>query len=210
MSAGSQFGSFDGIESLPLLAAVLARNTETYETGSRQDRRDAIANCLQSVASYLASNGIDPRHLQPLLHPVEALYERENNRLDPIFCERIRQGTPSRSLIQDQQDGIIAAIANHWLAHNADKTAPMKNRLTAAARLMRNSGLGELQAARVKQARELVSREAPKHPARLMADVVDSWLQKASTEVGANHAVSQILPLVLQFSAFAFAQPETE
>jgi hypothetical protein len=84
MSDGSQFGSFDGIESLPLLAAILARNTETYETGSRQDRRDAIASCLLSVASYLASNGIDLRHLQPLLHPVEALKERENNRLDPI------------------------------------------------------------------------------------------------------------------------------
>jgi hypothetical protein len=210
VNEGGKFRPFGVIETLSSLAAILAKNTETYETGSQQDRRDAIANCLLSVASYLAENGVDLRSLQPLLHPVEALTERENNRLDAIFCERVRQGAPSRSLLQNQQDGIIAAIANHWLSHNADTTGPMSNRLDAVARLMANSGLGDLNAARVKQARELVSQESSDHPARIMAGVVNSWLDKASTQFGAQTAVSTIWPMVQQFTASIAGRPETE
>lgn len=210
MNEKGKFRPFGTIETLPLLAAILAENTETYEKGSQQDRRDAIANCLLSVASYLAENGVDTRYLQPLLHPVEALTERENNRLDPIFCERVRQGAPSRSLIQNQQDGIIAAIADHWLSHNADTDAPMRNRLDAIARLLKDSGLGELGAARIKQARELVSQESSDHPARVMASLIDSWLERASSDYGAQQAVSILLPVVRQFTAAIFNQPETD
>lgn len=204
MSDAGQFRPFGKIESLSLLDAILAKNTETYENGSWQDRRDAIANCLLSVATYLSENGIDLRHLRPILHPVESLTERENNRLDPIFCERVRAGKPTRSLAQNQQDGIIAAIANHWLAHNADSTTPMQNRLNAAARQMQNANLGVVSAARVKQARELVSQEAADHPARLMADVVNSWLERASNDYGVANAIGIILSMIEQSGVFAF------
>ncbi|ROT96501.1 hypothetical protein EB810_00600 [Altererythrobacter sp. FM1] len=210
MNEASRFRPFGIIDSLNLLDSILAKNTEIYENGPSQDQRDAIANCLLSTASYLSENGVDLRHLQPILHAVETLTERENNRLDPIFCERIRQGAPSRSLKRNQQDGIIAAIANHWLAHNADKSTPMKSRLAAVARLMQNSGLGDLDAARVRQARELVSQDASDHPASVMAGVIDSWLERASTDFGENEAVSIILPMVQQFAAASFHQQETE
>lgn len=209
MSDERQFRPFGIIESLSLLDAILAKNADIYENGTRQDRRDAICNCLLSVASYLSENGVTHRHLTPILHAVESLTERENNRLDPIFCERVRVGKPTRSLVQNQQDGVIAAIANHWLEHNADSSVPMRNRLDAAARLMRNAGLGRVLAARVKQARELVSQEAADHPATVMSETVTTWLSRASDDYGAQRAIGIILPMIAQASVFKFdAQQE--
>jgi hypothetical protein len=193
MSDAPPFRPFGKIESLRLLDSVLANNTAIYENGTRQDRRDAIANCLLSVASYLQENGIDLRHLKPITHVVETLTERENNRVDPIFCERARSGAPSRSLARDQQDGVISAIANYWLAHNADLTTPMRSRLNAAARQMQNRGLGSVSAARIKQARELVSQESVDHPARVMSETVTVWLQRVSKDFGETQAIGIIL-----------------
>lgn len=203
MSEEGRFRPFGIIDSLSLLDTCLAKNAEIYVNGTPQDRRDAIANCLLLVASYLSENGVELRHLQPILHPVESLTERENNRLDPIFCERAREGKPARSLAQNQQDGIIAAIANHWLAHNADSAVPMRNRLAAAARLLGNAGLGVVSAARIKQARELVSREAASHPARIMSETVTSWLDLASASIGAPKAIRAILPMIECARSFA-------
>jgi len=196
MSDAARFRPFGKIESLSLLGSILANNTEIYENGTRQDRRDAIANCLSSVASYLSENGINLRHLKPIMHVVVSLTERENNRVDPIFCERVRSGAPSRSLARDQQDGIISAIANHWLAHNADLTTPLRNRLIAASRQMQNVGLGAVSAARIKQARELVSQESVDHPARVMSETVTFWLQRVSKDFGPKQAIAIILMIL--------------
>jgi hypothetical protein len=204
VSDEGKFRPFGIIDSLGLLDAILARNTELYHSSSRQDRRDAIANSLQAVASYLSENGVELRHLKPILHALESLIERENNRLDPIFCERKRVGKPARSLLQNQQDGAIAAIANHWLAHNVDPAAPMPNRLAAAARLMQNAGLGSVSAARIKQARELVSQEAADHAATGMSETVASWLSRATEEYGAARAVGIVLPFIAQSRVFGF------
>ena len=80
----------------------------------------------------------------------------------------------------------------------------MQNRLNAAARQMQNANLGVVSAARVKQARELVSQEAADHPARLMADVVNSWLERASNDYGVANAIGIILSMIEQSGVFAF------
>lgn len=202
MSGTGNFGPFGKIDNLRLLELILAKNTEIYENGSLQDQRDAIANCLLSVASYLSENGIDLRHLKPLLHPVEALNEREKNRLDLIFCERAREGKPNRSLKQDQKDGVIAAVANHWLRNHADKTTPMASRLSAVARMLSGPVLGKVSATRVKQAREIVSQESADHPSRVMATTVNVWLELAAADVGAERSIEVILPLIQSAQLF--------
>ena len=194
------FRPFGPIQSLELLNAILERNAAHFESADLQNKRDAIANSLMAVATFLSEHGVDLSNLKAILHPVEALTERENNRLDPLFCDRARGGAPRRSLKQNQFDGIIAALANHWLMHIADSSVPMSSRLSALARLLSRAGFESISAAQIKQARELVAQESSDHAARIMARQVENHLMRISKDHGENSAFETLLPIMAQFS----------
>jgi len=197
------FAPFGIINNLDLLNNILIKNAEIYEAGKLQDQRDAVCNSLLSVVSYLSANGIANSQLKPLLRAVGALQERENNSPDKLFCERQRVGAPKRSMIQDQQDGLIAAFADHWLENVADRTIPMGNRRAEIARILQGLNLGPVSPARVKQAKELVAQERPSHPSRQMYDIVKRWLSRATADFGAMTATEQIRSFVAQSKLFA-------
>ncbi len=188
------------IEAFELLAARLDSDARLYEVGDIQDQRDAVADCLLAIHDYLDDRGISPRTQRPLMRAVSALVERENNNLDALFCEPKGAHRPKSPLGKLQQDGAIAAFANHWLKYHRDTTRTQREQFGEIARRLDGNNLGKMDAARIKQARELVSQEPADHPARKMHDVVDFWLTKASNDFSPSEALGIILPMTAQFS----------
>lgn len=190
------------IEAFNLLELKLVDHARLYETGEAQDQRDAIAASIKDVSEYLTSRGLALAAQRPLMRTLSALVERENGALDPLFCERANRakgGRPSKSVGLHQQDGAIAAFANYWLKHHADKTRPVKDQFPEVARRLENKGLGSVNAARIKQAREVVSREVADHPARSMHDMIAGWLEQAAHDHGELNAIGVMLPIIAQF-----------
>ncbi len=190
------------MRSFELLHSRLVEHAQLYETGELQDQRDAIAASMIDIADYLSARGVPNASQRPLWRVVEALVERERGGHDPLFTERANRskgGRPEKPVRNHQQAGVVAAFAKFWIEHHSDKSRPIREQFAEIARLLDNSGLGELNAAKVKQARELVSRESANHPARGMYDVVLGWLERSARDYGAENAISILLPMVVQF-----------
>lgn len=182
------------------LEALLIEHAKLYESEAIQDKRDAVAASLLAVCDYLQVIGINIAALRPILRPIEALVEREKNSIDPLFSERIRASRPKTPLNKLQQDGAIAALANYWIEHHRDKTRTIREQLSEIARRLDGNGLGKMDSARVKQARELVSQGESGHPARPMAETVTAWLNRAGADYGPQNALGIILPFLREFN----------
>lgn len=189
------------IQAFEWLATRLVDHAQLYETGGRQNQRDAIGASLVDISDFLSCRGLSNPTLRPIWRVIEALAERERGATDPIFTERgnrSRGGRPEKPVRVHQQDGVIAAFANFWIEHNADKTRTVRSQLGEIARLLDGNGLGTLSAARIKQARETVSQEAADHPARGMHDTVAIWLERTAQDYGCENTISVLLPIVAQ------------
>lgn len=184
--------------SLHCLYVQMVESAKLYETKDRQNRRDSVANSLLAISHFLQNQGFPLASLQPIMRVIESLTERENGSIDPLFCDRVRTkgGAPKKSVASLQQMGTIGALANFWIAHHRDPDRNIKEQLSDIARLLKNKGLGEMSAARIKQARELVSQEDKEHPARSMANVVTQWLEEASSQFGEKEAFGIILHMI--------------
>ncbi len=99
----------------------LVDNATLYLRGNLQEQRDSVADSLMAVEKFLTDLGLSKLSLEPLMRPVLALVERENNTIDPLFAERARSGKPKRTLNQLNRMGILAALADTWLDAHANE-----------------------------------------------------------------------------------------
>ena len=133
------------------------------------DRRDAVVGTLIAVQRFLKTQGFNEATTEPLMRPVSALVEREQNILDPLFCERKRAGAPARSLENHSKIGALAALAEAWLKLHEANEGTNDVKLRRFMRHVQGDWLCDLSLSKVRAARALVSEEAKDHPAVLWA-----------------------------------------
>jgi hypothetical protein len=127
--------------------------------------------------------------MTPAFRPLEALAERENNRIDPLFAERKRGGRPQNSDDQYHRSGVLAALVNFWIEAHPDIDG-LSVQLSTAARQFRGRWFGNVSAAHLKSARELVSQEAKDHLAVAAFDHFDLHIRALADEFGPEQALA--------------------
>jgi hypothetical protein len=176
-------------EAIAKLNARLIDNANLYFRGNLQDQRDAVADTLLTVDDFLADQGIARMALIPLVRPVQSLVDRENNSLDPLFCERARTGTPKRTMNRLVRTGILAAFAEAWLEAHADEGRTQPLLLADAERRLKGPWFTGVTRAKLKTARDLVSQEASDHPSVIQAKRTRADIARAAGMYGAKAAI---------------------
>lgn len=176
------------VAALDKLNSRLVANARLYESGDLQSQRDAVADTLLGVGDYLTAQGFAGLALAPLMRPVYALVERENNSLDLMFTQRARGGRPKSTLMDHERSGILAGLAEEWLRTHAHEDRPQRAKLTEAARYMKGRWFDTVTCAQLETARELVSQEAESHPAVIQAKMVREWCSTGAEMFGTENA----------------------
>lgn len=190
-------------EDLEFLRARLNAAANLYASSELDLQRNAVVLALSSVADLLEDHGFDAGQLAPILRPVLAIYERENNNLDAMFSKRPRGGRPKSTLDELERYGILASLAEFWLSQHRNEARPQKLKLDELARKIRGEYFGNVTRTTLQTARELVSQEAKNHPAVVVARVFDELLNDAlelngdgGLGVGPNQAVRLVIEFV--------------
>lgn len=178
----------DCVAALNKLHEQLADDACLYESEDLQDQRDAVAHSLLAVIDFLRAQGFATPTVAPLMRPVAALTERENNSLDAMFARRARAGRPKATLAQHERTGILAALTDVWLRTHESDDRPQSLKLAEAARKMKGRWFGKIDRAQLETAREFVSQEAKDHPAVCHARLFDSLIVNAAEEAGIESA----------------------
>ena len=166
------------------LQQQLSIAAKLYESPNLEFQRKAVTAALSSVADHLEARGLPPETLAPILRPVLALAERENNNLDQMFAERAREGRPNATIDDLERTGILAALSNFWLKIHQNDGRNQNAKLAEAARKMRGHWFGKVTRANLKTARDTVSQEAKDHPSVVIANLFDEMLNDTLAFVG--------------------------
>lgn len=178
------------VAALDKLHAQLAEDARLYESDNLQDQRDAVAHALLAVTDFLKAQGFANPTLAPLMRPVAALAERENNSKDLMFAQRARGGRPKTTLAAHERTGILAALAEGWLRTHEDDDRPQTDKLADAARKMKGRWFGTVTRAQLETAREMVNQEANDHPAVGHARLFYSFFERTAESFGVENAFS--------------------
>lgn len=181
------------VAALQVLHDRLADDARLYEHDDLQDQRDAVADALLAVSDFLKAQGFSSATLSPLLRPVAALAERENNSIDLMFAERPRAGRPKATLSDHERTGILAALAEGWLQTNESDARTQAEKLADAARKMKGKWFGKVTRAQLETARELVRQEARDHPAVCHALLFSDFFAKTVESFGAENAFTMMV-----------------
>lgn len=189
----------DELRPLKELEAALALYAGWYGSGDLQQQRDAVAASVLAVARFLEGEGVHPMALAPLLRPVEALSERENNRLDPMFAEALGQSArPKKSMRDRERTGILAAFAEAWLRSHPELERSQKEKLGDLARKLNGpwfGGIGQVSAGQLRYARESIFKRHPGN-ARETATVFYTGIVRAAELVGPENAFTWAVRLL--------------
>lgn len=166
-----------------------AEYARIYEAGNLDDQRYAVAAQLSLIQKFFAELGITPVTLTPAYRPLEALAERENNRIDPMFAERKRGGRPLTTSDHFNRVGILAALANFWIETHPD-LGTLDVQLAAAARRLKGKWFGTLTTAQLKSARVLVSQEGQDHEAVAAYRHFDTHIHELAANFGPEQALA--------------------
>ena len=176
------------IAALENLHVRLVDDARLYESDDIQDQRDAVADSLLAIVNYLHTQGFSIGTLSPLMRPVSALTERENNSIDLMFTQRARRGRPSATHAEHERSGILAALSNAWLRAQKEQDRRQRDKLADATRRMKGRWFGTVTRAQLETARELVSQEASDHPAVITSKRFEQHLSSAEETYGAMGA----------------------
>lgn len=177
---------------LTVLHGELALAARNYKTTDLQRQRDSVVEASFAVQRFLKSRGFNEAIVEPFMRPALALIERENNRLDPLFCERVRSSRPSRSFEDHSRIGAIAALAEAWLEFHKQQDLKVPQKIERLIRQISGPWFGDLTVGRVTAARELVSREAKDHPAVTWAGLYREHIELAKNLGGMEVAIKTV------------------
>lgn len=136
--------SVDPSIGLERLHELLTQSAQAYETGPSQ-QREAICETVIAVSDFLKGQGFGVATLAPLSRVVRSIVELCNqNRPDPLFCERPKRITPSRRLDDAVRQGHLAALADAWLKSYSNEEGGRVKTLERAARQMSGAHFGTL------------------------------------------------------------------
>lgn len=166
-----------------------AEYARIYESGNLDDQRYAVASQLSLIQDFFAELGITRVTLTPAFRPIEALAERENNRIDPMFAQRKRGGRPRTTSDHFNRVGILAALANFWIETHSDM-GTVDVQLAAAARRFKGKWFGRVTAAQLRSARVIVSQEAHDHEAVAAYRHFDTHIHELAANFGPEQALA--------------------
>lgn len=145
---------------LAALHNSLVEVSKRYSRGNLPEQRECVIDALLAVHYFLDKQGFRPLTRDALMRPIRALVEIDDNRIDPLFTERVRDGTPSRTFTADYRSAVLACLANLWLVVEEGKEGTYKQKLGRAARKLKGSWFGTVTRAHLDSARKLVSQSA--------------------------------------------------
>jgi len=172
----------DPLAELALLHDALAGFSKAYETGPAAQRQ-AICDSIIAVAAFLRSQGYSDRTLMPINRVVGAIAEICNqNRPDPLFCEKKARTKPKRSMQNAILLGHLAAFADAWLRADLKGSDPESVKLKRASKRLSGNYFGQLEVKKLKSA--MSYQRQPGHQALLY----DAYRQMQGVlEVEASH-----------------------
>jgi len=183
-------------EDLAELRSRLATAGTLYQIDDLNHQRSSVASALAAVANFLEAQNFPPESLIPIMRPVLALAERENNNLDQMFAQRARGGRPKATIDDLERIGILAAFANAWLHIKKGDGRTQGSKLSEAARKMSGGWFGEVTRSSLKTARELVSQEAKDPPAVLIAALFNDFFEQSGVIFGEADAFQFMIDYV--------------
>jgi hypothetical protein len=181
---------------ISILRDQLALCASLYESEHLDRQRQAIFSALFAVTDFLKANDFPPETLLVLMRPAIALAQLQDNIVEPLFAERARGGRPKLGIDDFERAGILAAFTNAWLHIHRNEPIEQHAKLSAAARAMRGGWFGDVDRAKLKSARELVSQEARDHPAVIVAAEFGRLFSDANEMVGERKAFQAMLKFV--------------
>jgi len=177
------------VSALAQLNEQLTEIAQQYETTALPGQRMSVLEAQTAVLDFLEAQGFSPLVLAPLFRPVDALAERENFRMDPLFAERPTEGAKGgrakRSHDQENRAGMLAALSDFWL--ETDRAGGnQKDRLARAARAFKGRWFGHITSEQLQSARHLVSQEAADHAAVKSARRFRIFIDEQKRDFGPN------------------------
>jgi hypothetical protein len=111
-----------------------------------------------------------------------------------MFAQRPRKGAPTQTSETQMRNGILAGFANAWLRAHKDDDRKQDIKLAEAARHLRGPWFGSITRAKLKTAREIVSRE----PEGLSRETAE-WFEKFFDEASAMFGPKRVFPLMVRY-----------
>lgn len=144
---------------LTILRQWLSICAEKYLSDDLDDQRLAVVTALMEVSRYLESIGLPAKAILPIIRPAQALADRQQNELDPMFAKRLQRqgGRPRATASAKWRTALLACFADKWLEVRSGDGRDQKLKLAEAARKMKGPWFEGVSAARLKSARELIS-----------------------------------------------------
>lgn len=110
-------------------------------------QRQAVADSVMAIAEFLSEQGFSSHTLTPFNRIIYALTDLcDQNRPDPLFCEKPKKTKPRRSLEEALRSGQLAALSEAWLRAYSEMPIDMATKLNNAARRMSGAHFGRLDA----------------------------------------------------------------
>ena len=178
---------------LDALNEEFAELAKIYEAGDLGDQRYAVASQLSLVQEFFVELGIPRVTLTPAYRPLEALAERESNRIDPMFAKpkeghKKTGGRPGKSHDDHNRMGVLAGLANFWLKNRLPGLT-IEEKLSIAARHFKGKWFGEVTKADLKRARMIVSQETLEHASVATAEHCRVQLEALAVNFGPAAAI---------------------
>lgn len=186
------------IDDISVLRDQLTLCATLYENENLERQRQAIFSALFAVTDFLEIQNFPPEVLLPLMRPAIALAELQDNIVDPLFAQHERGGRPKASMSDHERAGIMAAFANAWLHIHKSDPLDQRAKLSAAARAMRGGWFGEVNRAKLKSARDMVSQGAKDHPSAIVAKEFEQLFDEAIQLVGRGRAFQFMVRFINQ------------
>lgn len=126
---------------------------KAYAAGP-QLQRQAVCDAIIATSGYLEREGFSDATLIPLNRVLWAIVELcEQNRPDPLFCEKPKAGKSRRSLEESTRQGHLAALADLWLEANSNGEGQNNAKLKTAARQIKGLYFGTVTPTMLESAR---------------------------------------------------------
>lgn len=188
----------DSSAALDELHELLLEASRSYASGPASQRQ-AVCDAVIAVADFLDDQGFGSATREPLTRIVVALSDLgQNNRPDPLFCEKPRKGKPRRSSEEAIRQGQLAALADFWLLVHKEGAESETTKLARAARRISGDHFGKLDGTALQSARAY--RRQSDGPVLLLRayDHMKSALLKEASAAGegseaARHALNVLI-----------------
>ena len=158
---------------------ILVDAAQAYASGPRQERQ-AVCNAVIAISVFLEGQGFSNATLAPIKRILAAVVDlSEQNRPDPMFCEKSKKTKSRRSMQDSVRQGHLAAFADVWIMSHPNDGSDELSKLKLAARRLSGTYFGKLEVNSLRNAKSY-QRQTGQH------DLVYSSYEQMSKALAAE------------------------